>query len=231
MRHIPNFITLMNLLAGLLAIYFALHGMLYYASFLILAGAVFDFFDGFAARLLKVSSPVGAELDSLSDLVTFGAAPAFMLLYILQKHYGSVAEDSIATIWPIFIPFVLVLFSALRLAKFNVDDAQTFDFKGLPTPANALFQVSFALLLVENPNFVLGVVVYPIIVVMALLLVLPIQLIGFKKFHGDRKKYIIILIGISVFLLILFQHKAGVLIIPFYILISAVKSLIKKPAR
>lgn len=231
MRHIPNFITLMNLLAGLLAVYFALHGMYYFAAFLVLAGAVFDFFDGFAARLLKVSSPVGAELDSLSDLVTFGAAPAFMLVHILQIRLAVTAQTPWWELATTFVPLILVLFSALRLAKFNVDDTQSVDFKGVPTPANALFQVSFSFLLIENPQLITPAMVYPVIVVMALLLVMPVQLMGLKKFNGDRKYFIAALLAVSAILLIIFRETSGVFIILFYIVLSGVRWFFNKPAR
>ena len=135
-RHIPNTITCCNLLSGCVATMFAFEGMYPFAFAFIIAGAVFDFFDGLSARALGVSSPIGKELDSLADVVTFGFAPAAMVFSWLGECVNS--QFTILGVVP-FAAFILVAFSALRLAKFNVDERQTSSFIGLPTPANALF--------------------------------------------------------------------------------------------
>lgn len=229
-RHIPNFITLMNLLAGSVSVFFALQGSIEVAALLILAGAIFDFFDGFAARLLKVSSPVGAELDSLSDLVTFGVAPAFMIISVIQIHCDVTTHSGLYALIPTLFPLVLILFSALRLAKFNVDDTQTYDFKGLPTPANALFQVSFAFLLQANTHLISWWFVFPVIIVMALLMVAPISLFGLKKISGSLKYYVAILVLVSILAIVFFKYTAGVYIIGAYIILSGIKSTIRTNA-
>lgn len=137
-RHIPNTITCCNLLSGCVATMFAFEGMYPFAFVFIIAGAVFDFFDGLSARALGVSSPIGKELDSLADVVTFGFAPAAMVFSWLGECADAHLDMLVAFVVP-FVAFLLVAFSALRLAKFNVDERQTSSFIGLPTPANALF--------------------------------------------------------------------------------------------
>ncbi len=137
-RHIPNTITCSNLLSGCVATMFAFEGMYPFAFAFIIAGAVFDFFDGLSARALGVSSPIGKELDSLADVITFGLAPATMVFSWLREC-ADAHLDMLAAFAVPFFAFLLVAFSALRLAKFNVDERQTSSFIGLPTPANALF--------------------------------------------------------------------------------------------
>ena len=131
-KHIPNTITCCNLIAGCIATYYAFQGHYYEALLFIIIGAVFDFFDGMSARLLHVSSPIGKELDSLADDITFGFAPSAMVFSFLSSFHIHL------TFVP-FLAFVIAAFSALRLAKFNLDERQALGFIGLPTPANALF--------------------------------------------------------------------------------------------
>ena len=150
-RHIPNTITCLNLLFGAIAVVFALRGWLLFSVLLLLLCAIFDFCDGLAARVLKAYSPLGKELDSLADLISFGFAPAAMLYYefdsILSTQYGTL---SLSMELFSFFPFVVVVASALRLAKFNIDIRQNEAFIGLPTPANAL--LISALLLYYKSN-------------------------------------------------------------------------------
>ena len=131
-KHIPNTITCLNLISGCIATYWAFRGDYQSALLFIVIGAVFDFFDGMSARLLHVSSPIGKELDSLADDITFGFAPAAMVFSLLSSFHIHL------TFVP-FLAFVIAAFSALRLAKFNLDERQALGFIGLPTPANALF--------------------------------------------------------------------------------------------
>lgn len=145
-KHIPNILTCGNLLCGCIAVYWALQPIPRYdfAFYFIIAGAVFDFFDGFVARLLGVSSPMGKELDSLADDITFGLAPASIAYALLHDNLQVAGHtESWATLLP-FIAFIISAFSALRLGKFNIDTRQTTQFIGLPTPANALFWSSLA---------------------------------------------------------------------------------------
>ena len=140
-QHIPNIVTCLNLLSGCVATVFALHGDVFTATMFIIAGAVFDFLDGFLARLLDARSTIGKDLDSLADDITFGFAPA-ALMFSLFKQYPYVTEYG-AKYVP-YIAFLIAAFSALRLAKFNNDSRQTKSFIGLPTPANALLIAGIA---------------------------------------------------------------------------------------
>ena len=141
-KHVPNTLTCCNLICGCIATHFALQAQLDMALFFIIAGAVFDFFDGFAARLLHVSSPLGKELDSLADDITFGFAPAAIVFTLLRALFPTTAYTAgtcpVAGLIP-YAAFLIAAFSALRLAKFNLDERQSTSFIGLPTPANALF--------------------------------------------------------------------------------------------
>ena len=128
-RHIPNAITCCNLLSGCLSVWLATQGAFVPAFLVMLAGVVFDFFDGMMARRLGVSGPMGIQMDSLADDITFGLAPAMMLFCYLRPLIG----------WWSLLAFLMAAFSAVRLAKFNIDERQTTSFIGLPTPANALF--------------------------------------------------------------------------------------------
>lgn len=152
-KHIPNSLTLCNLLCGCIAVRYALMAMFVYALVFILLGAVFDFFDGFAARKLGVTSPIGKELDSLADNITFGFAPAAMVFTLLRACLHNIGtlqgfdmgQSPLRVV--AVLAFLIAAFSALRLAKFNLDERQTTSFIGLPTPANALLTASFVMTL------------------------------------------------------------------------------------
>jgi CDP-diacylglycerol--serine O-phosphatidyltransferase len=145
-KHIPNTLTLINLFIGCLSIVSAFEGNLLIAGYLILLAAVFDYLDGFSARLLKAYSPLGKELDSLSDLVSFGVAPSVIVFHLLKDSLGLTANDGLLSGNVLLaIPFLIAVFSSLRLAIFNIDTRQTTSFIGLPTPANAIFIVGLVL--------------------------------------------------------------------------------------
>ena len=216
-KHIPNFLTCCNLLCGCLGIFLAFHGDIFSAIVLIWAALIFDFLDGFVARLLKVSSPIGKELDSLADMVTFGVLPGFLLLAWMR-------EMDLGPYLP-FIAFLVPVFSALRLAKFNIDERQTSEFIGLPTPASTLF-ISSLYFLQDTP---LDIFVYPyalpvVSVVMSLLLVAEIPMFSLKvssmSWKGNELRIIFLLLSIS--LLAFFQLAALSPIILLYILLSIV---------
>ena len=137
-KHIPNSLTCCNLMCGCMATGAAFYGNYRWAIVVIIVGAVFDFFDGMVARLLGVSSPIGKELDSLADVVTFGVAPSAILFYLFHEVQYPAFLEPAAKLLP-YTAFLMAAFSALRLAKFNLDTRQTTSFIGLPTPANALF--------------------------------------------------------------------------------------------
>ena len=134
-KHIPNFVTCLNLFSGCVGVTFAFAGQLQLAAYCVVLSGIFDFFDGLAARALHVKSPIGKELDSLADVVSFGLLPGAVLYHML-------GVASPATGWLPYLGFVVTVFSALRLAKFNIDDRQSTDFIGLNTPMNAFYVVS-----------------------------------------------------------------------------------------
>lgn len=140
-KHIPNTITCLNLCSGCVACAMACTGNLYMAAVFVILAAVFDFFDGFAARWLHAYSPIGKDLDSLADMVSFGVAPGMMLYSVLKHAFEGGAFDPVFFFVP-YLAFIIPAFSALRLAKFNNDPRQTTSFIGLPVPANALFWIS-----------------------------------------------------------------------------------------
>lgn len=138
-KHIPNIITCCNLLSGALAVMLAAEGLFHCAFGMILVGALFDFFDGLSARALKVKNPIGKEIDSLADCITFGLAPSVMLMQAIRL---STENSNYSWGWWSAVALVMAAFSALRLAKFNIDERQTGSFLGLATPANAIFWAS-----------------------------------------------------------------------------------------
>ncbi len=133
---VPNIITCCNLLSGALAVMLAAEGLFHCAFGMILLGAIFDFFDGMSARLLKVNNPIGKEIDSLADVITFGLAPSVMLMQAIRL---ATENSNYAWGWWSAVALIMAAFSALRLAKFNIDERQTSSFIGLATPANAIF--------------------------------------------------------------------------------------------
>lgn len=228
-KNIPNTLTLINLVAGCLSIVSTFEGNLLLASYLILIASIFDFLDGFTARLLKAYSPLGKELDSLADLVSFGVAPAAILYHYLKVSLSFPVNEGFSTGQVILVvPFLIAAFSALRLAIFNLDTRQTSSFIGLPTPANALLIVGLVLGM-NSPfaNFFQGIVsssytLIVIIVVLSALLVSPIPMFSLKikslKLNESWQQFILLIIGA---LLIFLLGKAALLpIILFYIVFS-----------
>lgn len=236
-KHVPNCITLCNLLCGVCSVVVATTQFvnLEWAVLLIFCGAIFDFFDGFAARLLKVSSPIGKELDSLADLITFGFAPAAitsaMILHILG--YESLRPDDGTLIETqdyimAFIPYIIVAFSALRLAKFNVDERQTCSFIGLPTPANAIFFASFAFMPELDYFPVIALDVLAIVFSLLLICEIPMFSLKFKNYSWTDNKIRYIFLLMSVILLAIFQLQALTIIIICYILLSIINNFVVK---
>jgi len=229
-KHIPNTITCLNLISGCIATYFAFLSDYQMALLFIIIGAVFDFFDGMVARLLHVSSPIGKELDSLADDITFGFAPSAIVFSFLSSFH-------IHLPFVPFLAFIIAAFSALRLAKFNLDERQALGFIGLPTPANALFWGSLILSLdwqtwfepYQIPNFWFYVVLV-LIPISSYLLVseIPMFALKFKTwgFKGNEIKYIFLLTCIP--LLIIFQVTGIALIIAWYVILSAINTRLSK---
>ena len=228
-KHIPNTITCLNLISGCIATYFAFLGDFGMALLFIVIGAVFDFFDGMVARLLHVSSPIGKELDSLADDITFGFAPAAIVFSFLSSFHIHLPFIP-------FLAFIIAAFSALRLAKFNLDERQALGFIGLPTPANALFWGSLVLSLDNKtlfepyalPDFWFYVVLV-LIPISSWLLVseIPMFALKFKTwgFKGNEIKYIFLLTCIP---LLLFLGVSGLAaIIAWYVVLSVINTHMK----
>ena len=220
---VPNMLTLANLLAGCAAIVFTLQYHAYETAFwLIIAAAVFDFLDGFAARLLKQTSPLGVQLDSLADDVTFGLAPAIVMydLYIHSTSYYDLSPEVMG--WLKWGVLIIAAFSVLRLAKFNIDTTQTAEFEGLPTPANALMLMSLAVLAETGKVVLHQEVILVISLAASLLLISPIRMFAlkFKSFgiKGNELRYGFIVAALA--LIILVPAYSLLAIIVLYIALS-----------
>lgn len=222
-RHIPNIITCCNLLSGCVAVLFAFEGMYPFALAFIIAGAVFDFFDGLTARALKVSSPIGKELDSLADVITFGMAPAAMVYSWLRECADVHLEMLVAFVMP-FAAFLLVAFSALRLAKFNVDERQTSSFIGLPTPANALFWGALVIgshdSIVTHPYGWCLVIVLVLLFSWLLVAEIPMFSLKFKNLTWKSNQTAYIFLLVSLVLLIFLGLNGLSAVIGWYIILS-----------
>lgn len=238
-KHIPNTITLLNLTMGILSIYFSFQGtqeQLAFAGYFIFAAALFDFFDGFAARLLNAKSEIGLQLDSLADMVSFGVAPGFILYQMIVLSHGKpmdvVGGFNLFPLWAIFIPWG----AALRLAKFNVDDSQQMGFKGMPTPALAFLVASLPIIRVglyynqgmiymifTNSYFLAATAVAGFVLMTCSF---PMFALKFKdyKWSGNEFRYSFLIV--SVILLILFQVVAIPFIIALYLFLSLIIYLV-----
>lgn len=230
-RNIPNSITCCNLISGCIATYNAFLGDIRMALLWIIVGAVFDFFDGMSARLLKVSSPIGKELDSLADDITFGFAPSSIIFYELSiMEYPS--ELLMLKPYLPYFAFVMAAYSALRLAKFNLDERQSLGFIGLPTPANALFWGALfvgAQNFMESTAYMLPVVLLMICVSCRLLIAeVPMFALKFKQWgwKGNEVKYIFLISCLP--LLMVFGITAFSVIIAWYVVLSIVVNLRNK---
>ena len=223
---VPNFLTLANLVAGALAVVFTLRDHAYNISLmLIIVAAVCDFFDGFAARLLKQQSPLGVQLDSLADDISFGLAPAVVMydLFCHSTSYYALPEGLMS--WLGYLCFIVAAFSALRLAKFNIDITQTAEFEGLPTPANALMLMSLAALALKGDVALYQEHILVISVAASLLLISPIRMFALKfksfKIADNKLRYSFILA--SLLLIIFFTKYSVVAIIVLYIVLSTIR--------
>jgi CDP-diacylglycerol--serine O-phosphatidyltransferase len=225
-KHIPNSITCLNLISGCIATYWAFQGDAQLALLFIVIGAVFDFFDGMVARLLHVSSPIGKELDSLADDITFGFAPSaivFNFLVPLTTHLSPIIP---------YLAFIMAAFSALRLAKFNLDERQALGFIGLPTPANALFWGALLVGLGEEIATLpyAGYLILAGVLISSYLLVseIPMFALKFKSWgwQGNEVKYIFLLTCIP--LLLLLEVSGLAAIIAWYVILSVVSTQLAK---
>ena len=234
-RFIPNLLTLLNLLCGAVAITITLFAganlercVLNAAVFLIVLGAIFDVFDGFTARKLGVASPLGVQLDSLADLITFGFAPSILYFHLQLSHATAVSPATLHSLL-VFSPLMLLLFSAYRLAKFNIDTEQRYYFKGLATPASALFTLGIVLA-IENDTaspLVLALMKtdynLPIVVLLQGVMVvsnIPMFSLKFKHFTFANALPHLLFLLILVLALIFFKWEGLSLAMIAYILLS-----------
>ncbi|GAB5475135.1 MAG: CDP-alcohol phosphatidyltransferase family protein [Maribacter sp.] len=242
-RHIPNFITLLNVFCGCVATVFAVLNQLELAAVFVCLGILFDFFDGLAARVLDVRSELGLQLDSLADVITSGVVPGIVMFQLLGMSMSGgwnvdmSAQASDATFWvglkvaPLpFFGFLITMASAYRLAKFNIDANQTSSFIGLPTPANTLLIISLPLILIYQNNDLLNGIILnqwfliAMTILSAVLLNSNIKLFALKfknwNFQDNALRYIFIII--SLVLLVTFRFLAVPIIIAFYIVSSVI---------
>ena len=224
-KHIPNSITCCNLISGCIATGFAFAGNIEVALLFIIIGAVFDFFDGMVARLLNVSSPIGKELDSLADVITFGMAPSTIIFSQLHVMVYPTFLEPFRDYLP-YAAFILAAFSALRLAKFNLDERQALGFIGLPTPANALFWGSLLVGVgekLETRPWALYFILAGVLISSWLLVSeIPMFALKFKHwgFKGNEVKYLFLITCCP--LVVIFGISSFAIIIAWYVILSAI---------
>ncbi len=231
-RHIPNFITLLNLFSGCAAIVSASNGDFRGAFLFVALGIFFDFFDGFFARMFKVAGPLGVQLDSLADMVTSGVTPGYVL-YLMMGQQTTPPFPGFA-----YLGFIVTLGSCMRLAKFNIDTRQTDSFIGLPTPANALFILSLPLVLAATDSLILlEALINPyLLLVIAILsawvMNAEIPLFSLKVKSFDLRKYALQFgfVAACLVLITLFGYAGVTLSIVLYVLLSIIANL-RNPAR
>lgn len=241
-KHIPNAITSLNLLCGCIAIINAFEGILYWSAILIFLAAFFDFMDGAVARMLKVSHPLGEQLDSLADVISFGLAPG-IILYQFIKELISQTEYPLLLEYPWLVYLVLIIpvFSALRLAKFNIDTRQTDGFIGLATPANASFFISIVLVysfpehfqVIDIKDVLIPIFSHPLLLlilsfVFSFLLVSEIPMFSLKakslSWKGNEQRFIFL--ALFIVMLFLFSISAIPLLILLYIIWSVLSTFL-----
>jgi len=227
-RNIPNFITLSNLLCGVLSIIFAFNDNLILAAIFIFVGNFLDFFDGFFARLLKVEDKFGLQLDSMADLITSGLAPAIILFHLIKNQSQTQYPDMVPLA---FLALIIPVFSAIRLSNFNIDLSQKNSFIGLPTPMLAIFIAAIPLInlqlfpIYSNIMFLCG-----ISIILSFLLVSKINLfslkVNLKKISIDKLNILrVILLSSSIILFLLFNFAAIPFIVILYIILSLINNI------
>jgi CDP-diacylglycerol--serine O-phosphatidyltransferase len=227
-KQVPNIITLLNLFCGCIAVVFVAELNFEMAFFFVSLGIFLDFFDGFFARLFKVSSPLGLQLDSLADMVTSGVVPGYVMYFMLKMSQNPASTDIIIP----YLGFIITLGSCYRLANFNIDTRQNDSFIGLPTPANALFILSLPLVLKHSNSLV----VFDILTNQWILLVItlisayilnaeiPLFSLKIKDFSFKKNALQIVFLTLSLLLLFFFKYLGISLIIITYVLLSVVNN-------
>ena len=225
-QHIPNAITCGNLVSGCLSILFLTNNMPVKAAIMIFVAGLFDFLDGFAARMLHAHSPIGADLDSLSDVVSFGVAPGFIMYWLMSRSFD-LPQWCIAGINMLpCLAFLLPVFSAIRLAKFNIDSTQKTTFRGIPAPGMAIFIASLPLALSQVHHLKDGVLSYwaclGIALIFSFMMVSRLRFFSFKmksaKWKGNEVRWIFLLVTITSF--VIFKWISLPFVMMFYVLLS-----------
>lgn len=227
--HVANAFTLANLLCGCFSIYFAGVGQLQLSAYFVFIAAGFDFVDGFVARLLKVQSELGKQLDSLADVVSFGVTPSFIIFYLLKNSFHH-CNYYVEKLLP-FSAFIIAAAAALRLAKFNVDERQTDSFIGLPTPANALFLASFVLIPETTHVLLNNLLLSPVFLLFIVLIMsnlmtgeIPLFSLKFKSFKWSENKMRFTFVLFSLLLTLWLWFTAVPVIVVIYVLLSVVEN-------
>lgn len=225
-KHIPNFITLLNLFCGCIAIVMVADLKFEMAFYFVSLGIFFDFFDGFFARKFNVSGPLGVQLDSLADMVTSGVVPGFVMFCML-----SFAEYSTNLYLP-YLGFIITLGACYRLANFNIDTRQSDSFIGLPTPANTLFIVSLPLVMhsfvgpyLQNPWILIMITILSAYVMNA---EIPLFSLKIKNFSFQKYKLQILFLMASLVMIATLKFLAIPLIIIAYVLVSILNTILSK---
>jgi CDP-diacylglycerol--serine O-phosphatidyltransferase len=225
-RHLPNVLTCGNLVSGCMSILFLTENMPLKAAVMILVAGLFDYLDGFAARLLKAHSPIGADLDSLSDMVSFGVAPGFIMCWLMDRAADLPSFVLFSVDVLPCLAFLLPIFGAIRLARFNIDNTQATVFRGLPTPGMAIFITSLPLALRQMGHLTDGSLGYwaclGITLFFCFLMVSNLRFFSFKmqsaKWKGNEIRWIFLIIAIIS--LAIFRFAALPFLIILYILLS-----------
>lgn len=220
-KHVPNTITLLNLFCGCIALVSIANGDFYGGFIFVCLGIFLDFFDGFFARLFKVSSPLGLQLDSLADMVTSGVVPG----YVMYSMFTMMTDN----VYVPFIGFVITLGACFRLANFNIDERQTDSFIGLPTPANALFFLSLPLipksmLVIELFTNLWFLIVISLLSAYIMNAEIPLFSLKIKKLNFKDNMLPIVFLFLSVLLLLFLQFSGIPLVILMYILLSIINN-------
>ncbi len=245
-KHIPNLITLLNLLSGTIAVYFAVKEQLVLAAFFVFLGIFFDFFDGFAARLLNVQGELGKQLDSLADVVTSGVVPGIVLFQLMQKSLNNGRWNKGANLITdlitkdyftgnFFISIIGLFFTlaaAYRLAKFNIDDRQTSSFIGLPVPAATLVVLALPLILAYSNSEVANTLIENVWFLIGLTFLLcyfmnaeiPLFSLKFKDYSWNNNKIKFVFIALTALLSIVLKFIAIPVVIVLYVLLSIVEN-------
>ena len=250
-RQIPNILTLLNLFSGTIAVFFAVKEQLVLAAVFVFLGIFFDFFDGFAARLLNVQGELGKQLDSLADVVTSGVVPGIVMFQLISKsvynkNWVAVDFNEVISIGDFFnstflislIGFLIPLAAAFRLAKFNIDERQTSSFIGLPTPAAALVVLSLPLILEYGTNEITTTIILNLWFLIVLTLVIcyimnaeiTLFSLKFKDYSWKNNKVKFIFIVLTAVLCVLFQFTAIPMVILLYVLASSIENVRLKTA-